>query len=447
MERALASAVLMLVVVGCAGSSLRAAASGDLNDKDVRAALRNAIDAKEKVGKLSNEEAADLARVVASREVASASAADATLRVREVRACAPDLDDALEQRMKVRDAAGAEAAFALLEARELDSGDARSYAGGPDDAWRAFAVRGLVRDEDGPARARALVDASPRVRRAAIAAAVGARDGALFDALSETARLDPEPLVRTDAVRALGALAPPGSDLANRLRDLWTNADDALREDIASAWVMPAVYGAGGHEAVRVLLASKQGPGVLAAAGAILRAPHVKDVELEASARAILARAIEAESRRNRLHAIAIVPLVPKHDGGPANALQPILEAVRKASKDEDPGVRLAALARLLESAADRAEATFALEAMAGQKEPSALASRARLALAHAGDVRIQAWIEQDLSAHDAEARLSAVDALAALGRSARGAPLLADPDPSVRTRAACTLLLAARTR
>jgi hypothetical protein len=57
----------------------------------------------------------------------------------------------------------------------------------------------------------------------------------------------------------------------------------------------------------------------------------------------------------------------------------------------------------------------------------------------------VQAWIEDDLRANDPYTRLSAADALAALGRSARGAPLLADADASVRTRAACTLMVAAR--
>jgi hypothetical protein len=41
---------------------------------------------------------------------------------------------------------------------------------------------------------------------------------------------------------------------------------------------------------------------------------------------------------------------------------------------------------------------------------------------------------------------MSAGDALVALGRSARAAPLLADDDPGVRTHAACAILVAART-
>ena len=82
-------------------------------------------------------------------------------RVREVRACARELDDALADVMKTMDAAGAEAAMARLDAGELSAGDVRSFAEDPDDAWRAVGVRGLVRSRDVEARRKALVDPSP----------------------------------------------------------------------------------------------------------------------------------------------------------------------------------------------------------------------------------------------------------------------------------------------
>jgi hypothetical protein len=103
----------------------------------------------------------------------------------------------------------------------------------------------------------------------------------------------------------------------------------------------------------------------------------------------------------------------------------------------------------LLDSPPDRDAAVKALETVAGDARDDGhaqeLAARARYALASAGDVRIQAWIERDLAAPGAERRLGAASALAALGRSARAAPLLADGDASVRTRVACTLMVAAR--
>jgi hypothetical protein len=133
------------------------------------------------------------------------------------------------------------------------------------------------------------------------------------------------------------------------------------------------------------------------------------------------------------------------------------LEAIKKAAKEEDLDVRVPALARLLDSKPDHDAALKELETIAGQGvttkngPPSddarvrEAASRARLALAYAGDLRIQAWIEQDLVASEPNRRLGAASALAALGRPARAVMLLTDPDASVRTRAACTMLVASR--
>jgi hypothetical protein len=53
--------------------------------------------------------------------------------------------------------------------------------------------------------------------------------------------------------------------------------------------------------------------------------------------------------------------------------------------------------------------------------------------------------VERDLASPEPSARLGAAQALAALGRPARAAPLLADADPGVRARAACTILVGAR--
>ena len=128
-----------------------------------------------------------------------------------------------------------------------------------------------------------------------------------------------------------------------------------------------------------------------------------------------------------------------------------MLEALEKAAKSEDPEVAVGALARLLDAPKDRADAMAQLEAYAalGKGGPGGgvLAERAKLALAAAGDLKVQAWIEADLKSDVAYERLGAVNELAALGRVARGAPLLADADAGVRTRAACAILIGARRR
>ena len=450
--------VASLATVSCGNPAYRAAERGD------SAKLRAEIAGKHERGTLSNSEAACLARAVATRELTTAKDdATATSRVRESWACAAELDDALEERMKKHDGAGAEAALVRLEDGKLGEGNARDYLADGDDRWRAVGTRTLHREEDRKRRQQAVLDPSPLVRRSAIRAAGQAKDAADLDPLFETARVDPELLLRNEAIRAMSQILrgdankTHASDHATRLRDLWTSGDDAIREDIAVAWALSPVFENGGREALRVEIAEAKGPGAIAAAGVVLRTA-AKDcatsgsaclvshetTELVSSATALIARTIGEGSRRDRLHAIAS-----------ARTSGPELEALRKAAKEEDRDIRVPALARLLDSKPDHDAAVRALEAVAGQGTKGGpasedgptleAASRARLALAYAGDLRIQAWIEQDLAASDPHRRLGAASALAALGRSSRAVMLLADPDASVRTRAACTMLVAAR--
>ena len=322
--------------------------------------------------------------------------------------------------MRVHDAAGADAALARIAGRGLSLGDARAFADDTDPRWRAVGARALVRPKDRDARLRALVDDDPLVRREAARAARDAADVADLTALAEAARLDPEPIVRTEAVRALAALPPTaGGQAADLLRDLWTGGDDGLREDIALAWASPGVWDAGGREALRILVAAGRGPGAIEAAAAVLR--HA-DASLESVQAAIgqLSRAIETGSRATRLQALAQAPL----DRGE------LLEAVRKASSDEDLEVRVGALARLAVSggapgdrSAQASDAVTALEALA--QPGAAVAQRARFALARAGDRRVQAWIEGDLGAAGPgrPPRRRHVARDAGSGRASRAAP------------------------
>ncbi|MGH7272478.1 MAG: hypothetical protein ACREJ3_18780 [Polyangiaceae bacterium] len=225
----------------------------------------------------------------ARRDILSASPSVAVALVREVLPCAHELDDVLADRMQIHDAAGASAALARIDASGMSPEDARRFLGDADDDWRAVGARGLVRPEDREARLRALIDPAPRVRREAARAARDAADPYDLGPLSEAARLDPAPIVRTEAVRSLAALpATPDGTVANALRDLFTGGDDGLREDIALAWSSPRVWSAGGKEALRVLVASGQGPAALEAAAAVLTHPDAGR-ELRATALARIA--------------------------------------------------------------------------------------------------------------------------------------------------------------
>jgi hypothetical protein len=421
---------LLVAQAACRSTpGLRAAESGD------RAALASAVAPHQRRGDLSEAQAQALARAVAGREVRAACGAEAMERIRDAWACAHELDDALADRMRIHDDAGAQAVLARVDGRALDADDLRRYLGDADPAWRAVGVRGLVRTEDRAARVFAFTDPNPLVRRAAARAAHDATDPNDLDALAEAARVDPEPLVRTEAVRAIAVLpAQPDEGAVHVLRDLWVKADAGLREDIALAWAGPALWGAGGREALLVVVASEHGAGAIEAAAAVLRHDDVQP-DLASSAAAQLERAIAQGASAARMQAIAQAPLE-----------QPgIVEALQRVAADGELDLRVAALSRLAQRKANEAAAQPALEALA--QPGSRVAARARFALASLGDRRVQGWIEQDLSAEAPSARLSAAADLAALGVPSRAVPLLADADAGVRVRAACTILMAARAR
>lgn len=424
-----AAAVALFALTACAPSpAMVAVERGD------RAALHAHLERREKLGNLGDREAAALAKAVAERELKTASPDEAIDRVDDLRSCAHELDGALAVRMRTHDAAGAQAALVRIESRSIDAREARAFVADGDPHWRAVGARGLIRLEDRDPRRRAMVDPSPIVRREAVRAAHDAADPDDRFVLAEAARLDPEPIVRTEAVRAIAALASGPFDArrstADVLRDLWAAGDDGLREDIAVAWSGAGLWGEGGRDALRTIVAASHGVPAVEAAAAVLRRRDA-DRELASLATAQLVSAIRSGSRVSRLQALAEAPL----DRGE------LMAAVRSASDDGDPSVRISALARLVGASDQRARVE--LEALASPGSP--VASRARMASAMAGDRRVQSWIESDLASEAEGERISAAIALAALGVASRAAPLLADPVPRVRSRVSCIILMAAR--
>ncbi len=269
----------------------------------------------------------------------------------------------------------------------------------------------------------------------------------------DAARLDPDIRIRSAAIRGLAHMTRLPSDVVIHLRDLWTDADEGLREDVASAFASPSVLAKGGLEALRHLLRTADGADAVTVAGAIVGA-DVDDAPLRTDAATRLVSAMKAGGgHRLRIRAIVVAPLRPASRSWPQAAMRAIVDVLRDASHDEDLDVRLAALGRLADPrasvpSADRAQAVTALEALSAPDDQASLrGSRARLILAESGDLRVQAWLEGDLKSADPDARLGAAQALGALGRANRAAPLLADEDARVRTRAACTILRATERR
>ena len=435
-----------VLVTGCASSPMmRAARNGD------HAALSSAILAADAKGKLTLDEAASLAKAVVVRELTTAKTdAEARARIKDIRSCAFAVDDVLAERMKTEDAVGGEAALVRVETGALSEASARGHIASTDDRWRAVGMWGMTRDRDDATRQTGLTDGSLVVRKAALHALVEHDDPRDIDALLGAARSDPDPILRGMAIRALRRMHGAPDDLSLRLRDLFTSGDELAREDIAALFASAALDRKGGHEALAHLLLTTSGNEAVMLAGVILGA-DVDDAALRATAVTLLASALREGGHRARIHALVVVPLGKKTM--PGTLARTLLDAVKAAVDDADLDVREAALGRLVDPRAgletkDWTAAVRDLENMAAPTPDDASptrSSRARLLLAEAGDLRMQAWLEADARSKDADAKISAAHALAAIGRASRAASLLADEDPSVRSQAACVILLAAR--
>src|SRR5690606_12438297 len=129
----------LLVALGltsCGPSTLsQTALKGDLDD------LRRAIDEAGTKGELADE-APELARAVARRELMSSRGDAAVARVRELRTCARALRSDLKERTEGSDAGAAAAALALLEVGLGEADDwYDTYRESPEPDFRAVAAR------------------------------------------------------------------------------------------------------------------------------------------------------------------------------------------------------------------------------------------------------------------------------------------------------------------
>lgn len=406
--------VLGSVLVACGTSGLvQTALHGDL------ATLKREIAAEQRRGELDREQAHELARAVAGREIRAATGEEAAARIRAASACASDLLPELRDRAERKDDAAAEAWLVLIDGKQADRRSARAHGEAASGAFRAVAARAAATIELGHVRRKFLLDPDERVRRAALRAAMEAQDPADEAVLLEAARLDPDPLARSMALRAAGAIGTP--HVVTSLMDLWARADALERLSIVDGWAMPRAFAAGGRERLIGVVETSTGLPALAAADALLRRGGA-GADL---GRATLARAATEGTTAERVFALGRLP-----------ADVPLLHRV--ASTD-DLAVRVVALERLASVQGERAAALKALRAIASSNAP--MAFEARVALARAGDDSVVPALARSLSSRSARERRAAALALVELGDYSRAAPALADDDPDLRLQVACSIL------
>ncbi len=410
-----------IVSVGCATQgAVRAALSSDLTG------LKRAIVEEQGRGDLDRSRALAIAEAVAEREIHSERGHEAAQRIRLLRACSRPLIGPLEARAEREDEGGAEAALILLAAgARKPEPYARRYLDAESGAWRAVAARASVAPESFSQRRAFFADPDERVRRAALEAALQVPAPLDLEPLLEAARVDPDPFARSLAVRAVGKLG--GSEAVRALTDLWERADEDVRLTIVEAWSKPRSFGAGGREALLRAAEAPEGVPAVAAAGTLMRTARA----LSGAMTTLLLRAIAEGLSDEQMLALALVPLEPRS-----------LPVLATAALDPDPGVRVAALGRLLDEREKRPRALAELGTLAKRQGPSADAARAELA--RAGETSVEPLLARSLGSPDRQRRQAAGAGLIALGSFSRAATLLADSDADVRVRTACSMLAVA---
>jgi len=443
MSRALRFAAAgLLLLCQCGGSaSLRAARAGSFTG------LSAVVAAEVKRGELDASEAVDLARAVLLRDIAAASGDEGATRIRGLAGCARSLDDALERRAENVDVVAAAAAMVRLEANLAPREDFVPWAseapGGPRAAFRPVGAVALWGSEDGELRRQLFHDGDQAVRLSALRAAQRAAFADDTDALLEAARVDPYPMARLQAVRAVGAIG--GARVVLALKDRWATADTPLREAIADAWATRASIDTGGRRELSWAADTQGGAPAIAAAYALVRTanhalptPTGPGVE---NALGVIERAVKSGVPHERIFALSIAPL----------SVPPLQKAVIEASTDPDEEVALAAISRRLNtdflhggaSTTDRpALIARLLKAASSAEKMRALVARS--ALARAGAREVRSLLDKDATSPDAQTRKAAGTAFLALGELPRAAVLAADVDARVRDSVACSLLVRA---
>lgn len=416
-------------LVACAGTStlVHSARNGE------HATLRRDLAPRLAAATLGRAESRELALATLERELTTAEGEQAERRVLEAEACVHQAARALRLRSQRRDRAAAEAMLVLYEAGELPEHEARAHTEDRDPAFVRVGVRALDRKEDHERRAAYLTDSDGALRAQAARAAMIADDARDMPLLKERARLDPEREVRSFAVRALALLPDPPRELVSFfIERMAVEESESIRGDLAVGLALSPMFERGGREELTRLLSSttaKPSAEERALIALLVMRTRTNETGLRGLAEQVLLTSLQSAPQPVRVLIVRAAPL----------SSAPLRDAVAAIAKAEGAGSELgqAALESLAHVPGSADGKSVLYEAA---KVDGVLGSRARQVLARLGDERVQAWLEHDLESADSVRRLGAARGLAALHRAGRAAILLADSDPSVRTRAACVI-------
>lgn len=366
-------------------------------------------------------QARELSRAVLNREIEVAQDRQDRQFIRTLRGCSADLSSALASRAKTHDGVGAEAAMILLELDQLDG--AARFASDPDGAWRALAARDSA--ERQLARQKYYLDPDERVRQAALLAAREANDETDIEHLLEVARLDPDPVTRSQAILTLGSHKSERASAA--LRDRFTDMDEALRLSVVQAWGTPQLYTHGGRRELERLISHRTGLEVVAAAS-ILARDDTSEVRNPAITR-LVRFMTEGTTDEQRL-ALMMMPVTSPETSA----------ALLEKAQSKDEQIAIIAWSRLLAHPNFQETAEKELTALATSYPDSNLALQAEAALAAGGSIKVKSLLQKRLSDKDPSIRRISGMGLVRLGLIAEASPLIADDNAEVRRAIACRI-------
>jgi len=417
------ASLMIVTTVGLLNQACASSAAVKAAEKGDYAALKQHLADEMKAGSLDGGEARAVAGAVARYEVTKSTGPDVLTRVSELKACASQAKDILEDRSDKDDEGAALAALVLLDGRLARPSKWSDKASHEAPHWRAVGARSLSESSQGDRRRALFADLFVDVRRAAFRAAVDAVDPGDQPPLLEAVRLDPDEEARVTAARGVGLIG--GEASVRALKDRWFASSEPVRISIVRAWGQQPSYPVGGRDQLFWVAESEQG-GASLVAGTLLLGGAEGDA---AVGRAAVLRALGDGPAPTRVMALNLANL-----GDVAQK-----EAVLKASESTEGPVRVAALSRLTELKDQKQKALDELGAIAAgdSRERNA----ARSALAKARDRRVVQLLADDTRASEAGVRAWAAGELASMKEFPQAAQVLADDDASVRTRAACAIL------
>lgn len=387
------------------------------------ASLKAEIETAQMRGELDGDSTRALARAVAARLVVSANDPYGPSLIASAGDCRERLSDALRQRAEQTDATAAAALTELFEDGRVDAATLVStYRDSPDPEWLAVAARAAIGPELSSWRAVLMRSPHEHVRRAVLRAALDARTPADIPELLEASRLDPDPVSRSFALRALAAIGTERTIQA--LSDRWRSAHQDDRLEIVEAWALSPTFERGGR---KMLERAALGRGLPSVAATLALLKHRTDAPPWAED--TLAQMIDSRPETEQLEAMGAAD--PNHG--------PTRQALLRARKGASAAVRVEALGVLLRHPKHAKMATTALRKTANGTNEAAF--RARSLLAEAGDRTILPLLEKQLTSTRHQQRLSAALALMKLGLPERAAPILADVSQRARFAVACSLM------